>query len=80
MPDQITLKKSDFRSEIRTIKSQQGNFLAVKFNDGNTLPEFHVYAEVQAKGVAREILTEKGIAFTESENTRTLWNRVWDNL
>ncbi len=80
MPNQINLKKSDFRSEMRTIKTQQGNFLAFKFNDGNTLPEFHVYAEVQAKEVAREILNEKGIAFAESENTRTLWKRVWDNL
>ena len=82
----IGIKKSNFRSEIRTFKGKKGNYLIIKFKDDkNKTDEFHVYAEVIAKEAARDIANVLGIKLPPNKkkneaNVRTIWDFVWKEL
>lgn len=77
-----SVKKSDFRSEIRTIKGKSGaNYLIVRFwDDKNSNWEYHVYAEVIAKEAVRDVGELYGYNFPvqTNPNVRTLWDKIWD--
>jgi hypothetical protein len=79
-----SLKKSAFRSEIRTVKGQsKANYLVVRFwDDKNSNWEYTVYAEVIAKDAVRDVGKRFGYKIpgkgTTNPNVRTLWDMIWE--
>ena len=73
-----SLKTSDFRSEMRTIKTQNANYLVIKFKDDkNDNSEYHVYAEVIASDAAEKCSKEFKVSLGQNDNTRTKWDKIW---
>lgn len=76
------LKKSEPRSEIRTVKDGSGhNYIVMRFwDDKNNNWEYHVYAEVIAKEAARDVAEhfEINLPSSETHNVRELWDIIWN--
>lgn len=78
----MTIKKSQPRSEFKSVSLNHGNFLIIKFHDGNNSNEYHVYAEVGAKEIAKLCVEDLqlDVEITDSDTTRSLWDKVWKEL
>ena len=78
-----SLKASAFRSEFRTIKGKNGNYLMIRFWDGNNW-EYHAYAEVIAKQAARDVAKELGVELNDKKKSeggdtvREFWDQIWE--
>jgi len=79
----ISFKRSDFRSEMRTVKGESGaNYIIYRFwDDKNNNWEYIIYAEVVAKKAVRDVGRYFGYHIPEGQtnpNVRTLWDKIWD--
>ena len=75
------VKSSDPRSEMRTVRDGNSNYIVMRFwDDKNTNWEYHVYAEVVAKEAARDVASHFNIELPSSDthNVRQLWDIIWE--
>ena len=76
-----TLKSSEPRSEMRTVRAGKHNYIVIRFWDKINW-EYHVYAEVVAKKIAREVAKELKVVIPPAKpktiNTRQLWDKIWE--
>lgn len=79
----VRLKKSDPRSETRTVRDAKGhNYIIIRFwDDRNSSWEYHIYAEVVAKEAARDIAAHFEIELPSSDthNVRQLLDIIWES-
>ena len=81
MTKKIARKKSSLRSEIRTIKTKNGNYLVIKFEDDkNGNSEYSVYAEIKGTDAAIDCAKEFNVVLSKKDNTRTKWDKIWKNI
>jgi hypothetical protein len=78
MAKKIKKKQSGLRSEIKTIKTENGNYLVIRFKDDkNIKAEYHIYAEIKGTEAALDCSKEFNVIFKKSDNTRAKWDRIW---
>ena len=81
MANKIATKRSSLRSEIRTIKTKKGNYLVIRFKDDkNSKAEYHVFAEINATEATVDCGKEFDVVLKKKDNTRTKWDKIWNNI
>lgn len=75
----ISIKKEAPRSELRSFRGKEGNYVVIRFWDKKNW-EYHVYAEVVAKKAARDIAAHHKVELPPSNtnNVRKLWDILWE--
>jgi hypothetical protein len=69
----ITLKRTGLGLEMKTIEGKKTTYLFLRKGK-----EYHVFAEVEAKGAARDCGATKVRSKDEKKNTREMCKEVWE--